>query len=40
MNSKQRRARVRAGMPGAIHRLSALCLMGDTIVFDEVTTIK
>ena len=29
MNSKQRRARIRAGMPGAIHRLSALCLMGD-----------
>lgn len=29
MNSKQRRARVRAGMPGVLQRLGALCLMGD-----------
>lgn len=29
MNSKQRRVRIRAGLPNALHRLSALCLMGD-----------
>ena len=29
MNSKQRRARIRAGMPNALRRLSTLCLMGE-----------
>lgn len=29
MNSKQRRARIRAGMPGVIHRLVVMKLMGD-----------
>lgn len=39
MNSRQRRARIRAGMPGAMHRLSALCLMGD-IEPDHAANIK
>lgn len=29
MNSKQRRARIRAGMPGVVHRILTMKLMGD-----------
>lgn len=29
MNSKQRRARIRAGMPGAVHRILTMKLVGD-----------